>query len=149
MWVRVARAVKVAHGRPLILALCEHLFVTSQGRPYARFQRAIAQRNPTVALATAAELPLVPLADALALCLLLLDRQPERYEAAAVRWHSRFCREARPSMADAQLALASLHSLAGPGGPAAADCLIALCESAAQPACATALMEWLPHRSGT
>jgi hypothetical protein len=50
--------------------------MTSQGSPYARLKRAIAQRNPTIALATAAELPKVPLADALALCLLLLDRQP-------------------------------------------------------------------------
>src|SRR5207253_1286927 len=98
--------------------------------------RATAQRNPTVALATAAELPRVPLAEALAICLLLLDRQPHRYEAAAVRWHSRFCRQARPSLVDAHLLLAALHSLGGPGTEAAADCLSGLCEAADERECA-------------
>jgi hypothetical protein len=123
------------------------VFVTSQGRPYARFKRALANRNPTIALAAAAELPGVPLADALALCLLLLDEQPERYEAAAVRWHSRFCREARPSLADAQLSLAALHSLSRTEPEAAATCLVALCEAASEPECARALAAWCKARS--
>ena len=120
--------------------------MTSQGSPYARLRRAIAQRNPTIALATAAELPKVPLADALAICLLLLDRQPHRYEAAAVRWHTRFCREVRPSMPDAQLALAALQSLGGPGSGAAAGCLVALCEAAAERECSTVLGDWIARR---
>jgi hypothetical protein len=123
------------------------MFVTSQGSPYMRLKRAIAQGNPTVALATAFELPRVPLDDALALCLLLLDREPTRYEAAAVRWHSRFCREARPSLADAQLALAALHALPGSGADVAAQCLQSLSERAGHEECAEVLAAWLERRA--
>jgi hypothetical protein len=35
-----------------------------------------------LALTTAAELPRVPLPEALAICLLLLDKEPARFEAA-------------------------------------------------------------------
>jgi hypothetical protein len=113
-----------------------------------RLKRAIARGNPTIAMATAAELPRVPLDDALALCLLLLDREPARYEAAAVRWHSRFCREVRPSLADAHLALAALHALAGPRADAAAQALLALSEGVSQDACAEVLAGWLERRAG-
>lgn len=123
------------------------MFVTSQGSPYARLKRAIARGNPTIAMATAAELPRVPLEDALALCLLLLDREPSRYEAAAVRWHSRFCREVRPTMPDAQLALAALHALPGPGAEAAAQCLVSLTERASNPACAEVLAAWMERNA--
>jgi hypothetical protein len=123
------------------------VFVTAQGSPYARLKRAIARGNPTIAMATAAELPRVPLEDALALCLLLLERDPGRYEAAAVRWHSRFCREVRPSLADAQLALASLHALPGTGVDAGAQCLLALAERASQQGCAEVLAQWLERRA--
>ena len=58
---------------------------TEQGSPQARLRRAIATGNPTIARATALELPRVELVDALALCLLFRDRDPERYERAAVR----------------------------------------------------------------
>ena len=58
--------------------MCEHVFVTSEGSAYARFQRA---------------LPQVRLDDALEVCVLLRDREPQRYEAAAVRWIARFCVE--------------------------------------------------------
>ena len=113
-----------------------------------RLKRAIARGNPTIAMATAAELPRVPLEDALALSLLLLDREPARYEAAAVRWHSRFCREVRPSLADAHLALAALHALAGPRADAAAQALLSLSEGVSQDACAEVLAGWLERRAG-
>ena len=45
--------------------------------------------------AAAAELPAVSLDDALHVCVLLRDREPERYERAAVRWIARFCVERR------------------------------------------------------
>jgi hypothetical protein len=69
--------------------------MTSQGSAYARFKRSLANGNPTIVLAAAAELPQVGLADALAISLLLLDKQPGRFEAAAIRWHARLCREAK------------------------------------------------------
>ncbi|WP_205698149.1 hypothetical protein [Conexibacter sp. SYSU D00693] len=49
--------------------------------------------NLTLIRAAAAELPQVRLDDALQVCVLLRDREPQRYEAAAVRWIGRFCVE--------------------------------------------------------
>ena len=112
-----------------------------------RLKRAIARGNPTIALATAAELPRVPLDDALALCLLLRDREPGRYEAAAVRWHSRFCREVRPSLVDAQLTLAALHALGGDSADAAAQSLLAVAERSGRDGCAEVLAAWLERRA--
>ncbi|MBA2349463.1 MAG: hypothetical protein H0V81_14340 [Solirubrobacterales bacterium] len=67
--------------------------MTSQGSAYARFRRALATGNLTLIRAAAAELPQVRLDDALEVCVLLRDREPQRYEAAAVRWIARFCVE--------------------------------------------------------
>jgi hypothetical protein len=70
------------------------LFVTAQGSAYHRFRRALDRGNATEALSAASELEHVGLAEALELCLLLADREPQRFGWAAVRWHGRFCREA-------------------------------------------------------
>ncbi len=67
--------------------------MTSQGSAYARFRRALATKNLTLIRAAAGELPQVRLDDALEVCVLLRDREPLRYEAAAVRWIARFCVE--------------------------------------------------------
>jgi hypothetical protein len=53
------------------IAACEHLFVTSQGSAYGRFQRALATGNLQVIEAAAAELPAVGLDDALAILVVL------------------------------------------------------------------------------
>jgi hypothetical protein len=104
--------------------------VTAQGGPYARFRRALASGNPTVATAAAAELPKLALADALALLLLYSRTDRRRFERAAVRWHGRLCLEARRlSPTDAALALAALGALGdgqpGPPGVALAELLAA------------------------
>jgi hypothetical protein len=79
---------------PSVRRLCEHTFVlTSSGSAYQRFRRALGTGNLTIIRAAAAELPSVRLDDALEVCVLLRDREPERYEAAAVRWIARFCVE--------------------------------------------------------
>jgi hypothetical protein len=67
--------------------------VTSQGSAYHRFRRALDRRNVTEALSAASELEVVGLAEALELTLLLADRDPGKYERAALRWHARFVRE--------------------------------------------------------
>ena len=67
--------------------------MTSDGSAYSRFRRALLTGNLTLIRAAAAELPQVRLEDALQVCVLLRDREPERYEAAAVRWIGRFCVE--------------------------------------------------------
>ena len=55
------------------------------------------------------------LPDALALCLLVRDREPARFPRVALRWHSRFCVET-PSvqLEDARVVLDLLSALAGP-----------------------------------
>ena len=68
--------------------------MTSQGSPYARFQRALRIGRLSMVRDAAAELPRIDLTDALAICL-LIERQDEgRFERAAVRWLARLSLEA-------------------------------------------------------
>jgi hypothetical protein len=98
--------------------------VTSDGHPYARFRRALDTGNPDLALAAAHDLKSVPLSNALELVLLLATAGGDRFRRAAVRWHSRFCREIRDVTADeAQAVLALLLMLDGPRGRLAAQAL--------------------------
>jgi hypothetical protein len=55
----------------------------------------------------------IGLTEALELCLLLRDRAPARYTQAALRWHARYCREAKVTFEGAQAVLAALALLAG------------------------------------
>jgi hypothetical protein len=101
--------------------------VTSQGSPYARFRRALDRGNLADALSSAAELEHVGLADALELCLLLREAQPERFQKAALRWHGRYCREVGDVALDEGLAVLSLlAALRGPRGSLAASALAEL-----------------------
>jgi hypothetical protein len=76
--------------------VCEYAYpVTSQGHRYAQFQRALKTGNAHLALAAAADLRHVGLADALSLVLLIRDDDPLRYERAAVKWLSRYATEDR------------------------------------------------------
>jgi hypothetical protein len=109
-------------------AACEHVFVTSQGSAYSQFRRALERRNALVAWATAAELPHVELGDALALVLLALDHDAPRFDRAAVRWHSRLCREVPLTLAEAQLALSALRALGSPSRVGAVDALLGVAE---------------------
>ena len=83
------------------------MFVTSDGSPYARFRRALDTGNELLVLAAARELPRIELADALRICLVLRDGDPDRYDRAAVRWLGRFALEARGVTIDALRAAAS------------------------------------------
>jgi hypothetical protein len=105
------------------------VFVTSQGSPYSQFKRALARGNFLLAWTLAADLPSVPLADALALLLHARDRQPWRFETAAPRWHARLCSEARLTLPEAHLALAALHMLGGPSAAAGGKALTAICRA--------------------
>jgi hypothetical protein len=58
-----------------------------------RFRRALDRGNVTEALSAASELPFVGLVEALELTLLLADKEPEKYDRAAARWHVRFLQE--------------------------------------------------------
>ena len=67
--------------------------MTSDGSPYARFQRALRIGRLSMVRAAAAELPHVELDDALSICLLMSEQDSERYERAAVRWLARLSLE--------------------------------------------------------
>jgi hypothetical protein len=84
-----------------------------QGSAYGRFRRALDTGNANLALAAAADLEHVGLADALGL-LLVLESEPSRFERAALRWHGRYCREMSDvGIAEAQAVLACLAELRG------------------------------------
>jgi hypothetical protein len=51
---------------------------------------------------------MVSLEDALALTLLLAARDPDRFDRAGLRWHTRFCREAPAVGLDEALAVLAL-----------------------------------------
>src|SRR5205085_12382335 len=88
------------------------MFVTSDGSAYVRFRRALETGNQLLVLAAARELPRIALDDALRICLVLRDGDPERYERAAVRWLGRFALEARGVTIDAlRLAADALDAL--------------------------------------
>jgi hypothetical protein len=94
--------------------VCEHPFVTSQGSAYHRFRRALDRGNLTEALSSASELEHVGLTEALELCLLVVEKEPERFQRAALRWHGRYCREYRDvDLDEGQAVLATLGALAG------------------------------------
>jgi hypothetical protein len=87
------------------------LFVTAQASPYHRLRRALDRGNVTEALSAATEIQVVGLVEALELTLLLADRDPAKYERAALRWHARFMREVpKVEMRESQ-ALLSLLAL--------------------------------------
>jgi hypothetical protein len=87
--------------------------VTSQGSPLSRFRRALAGTSATNALAAAAELGALDLADALRLVLLLgEDRERAPFGRYAVRWASRYFDSMRGlDLADAHALVAALNGL--------------------------------------
>jgi len=106
--------------------------MTSQGSPYARFQRALATGNLNVVRAAAAELPRIGVAEAASILLVILRAEPHQYERAAVRWLGRLCLERkRVALADLTRAAAALVAL--PERPEAARPLLAeVCSRAGQ-----------------
>ena len=69
--------------------------MTSQGHGYARFRRALKSGNAHVALAAAAELRQVGLADSLSLLFLIREDRPVLYDKASVRWFAKYAAEDR------------------------------------------------------
>jgi hypothetical protein len=84
----------------------------SHGRAYANFRRALDTRNLTISRAAAAEIPQVPLDDALRICLLLRNAEPVAYDRAVLRWLARFAREKAFSLGQLKVAIAAFEGLA-------------------------------------
>lgn len=97
--------------------------MTSEGSAYARFRRCLDARDAFGASTAALELQQVGLADALELTLIYLDREPAKYERAALRLHARLCRDARLSLDGSRAALGLLAALRGSRATEAAHAL--------------------------
>jgi hypothetical protein len=83
--------------------------------------------NVTAALAAAHQLESLNLADALALTVLLAEKEPDRFDRAAVRWHARYALENRGvRLYESQLVLSALSGLTGPAAHASAEALLDL-----------------------
>ncbi len=87
--------------------------MTSQGSPYARFQRALRTGDLTIIRACAAELPRVDLGDALSVCIAIREAEPDRFERAALRWLARFAAEHARTVSDVQAAAAAMTAMRG------------------------------------
>jgi hypothetical protein len=118
------------------------------GSARGNFQKALATGNPMIATGAAHELGRLCLADSLGLLLLYRDRDPERYERAAVRWHALLCFEARNKLAteDAHLALAALLALGGPRPDSGGRALLALLDGLVMTSEARVVEDWLKGR---
>lgn len=106
-----------------------------------RFRRALDRGNLTEALSAASELQLVGLAEALELTLLLADKEPEKYERAASRWHTRFVQEVpNIGVRESQAVLALLGAV--PINRLAAALAELLCRRRSCERIAEALVRW-------
>jgi len=76
------------------------MFVTSEGHPGARLQRALAAGNLTAAEQAAFEAPFVPLVEARALVELYAEKGDRKYERAALKYLRRYLEEADPPLVD-------------------------------------------------
>ena len=99
--------------------------------------------------AAAAELPSVPLEDALDICLALLDLEPDTYPRTAARWGSRLAIERKLDLVDAQLALAALAAPPGPRAKAGADALIEISTRYGLRRAEELILGWLDRRGLT
>jgi hypothetical protein len=86
--------------------------MTAQGHPRAIFARAIERSNLVVAEASAREVGRLTLEEALRLLFLYAEKDPIRYERAALRWLVRYLTESKPTLLSAQLALSALGGTA-------------------------------------
>jgi hypothetical protein len=86
--------------------------VTAQGHPRAIFKRAVKRGNIVLAEATARELGKLSLEEALGLLFLYAEKEPIKFERAALRWLARYVTEGKAvSLLKAQLALSALAEL--------------------------------------
>ena len=98
--------------------------MTAQGHPRAIFARAIERRNLVVAEASAREIGRLTLEEALRLLFLYAEKDPVRYERAALRWLVRYLAEGEAvTLLSAHLALSALGELRAGDGQQAAKLL--------------------------
>jgi hypothetical protein len=99
------------------------VFVTYEGSPSARFQRAISRGDMMGAETAAFELTSLSLHDALALVALYARADDRKFDRAAVRWLRRLLQEQPLMLSEAQRAADWLAQLRGDDGDLAAGSL--------------------------
>lgn len=87
------------------------MFVTSDGRPYARFQRALKTGNINLIRTAAADLPGMGLTDALAVCAVMAERDDPAFERSAARWVARYTLEMKAGLQDILAAVALFEAM--------------------------------------
>jgi hypothetical protein len=101
--------------------------VTAQGHPRAIFTRAIEHGNLVAAEASAREVGHLTSEEALRLLFLYAEKDPVRYERAAVRWLVRYLTEGKSvTLLSAHLALSALGELRAGDGQQSANLLTEL-----------------------
>jgi hypothetical protein len=101
--------------------------LTAQGHPRSIFSRAIEDGNLVAAEASAREIGSLTLEEALRLLFLYAEKEPIKYERAALRWLARYVTEGKAvSLLKAQLPLSALAELRGGEREQAAKLLIKL-----------------------
>ena len=124
------------------------MFVSSSGSPLTVFRRAIRSGSSRNAMLAATSLGRLDLGDALALCLVLRDDDPDRYGRAAARWQSRAVAEVGAGLDEAALLGAALASLRSDQYvPAAGAALHAWCHAHGLREAARELEEWCRRRA--
>jgi len=87
--------------------------VSIKGSSYRWFKDAIERGDLPLIRATAAELPAVNLADALAVLAVIAVKEPNLYERAACRWLARLALERDVTLDKLSAALVALDALGG------------------------------------
>jgi hypothetical protein len=88
--------------------------------------------------------PRLSLADELAMCLAILEHDPDRYHRAAASWHARWCLELTTlTLAETETTKTLLDAIAGPRGTEAGRTLRYLCLLHDQTRTADVLQRWL------
>ena len=101
--------------------------MTAQGHPRAIFKRAVERGNLVMAEATAREIRRLTLGEVLLLVFLYAEKEPIKYERAALRWLARYVTEGKAvSLLKAQLAVSALAELRAGEQEAAAKLLAEL-----------------------
>ena len=86
--------------------------MTAQAHPRAIFSRAIERGKSVAAEASAREIKRLTLEEALRLLFLYAEKEPIKYERAALRWLARYVSDGKAvSLLKAQLALSALAEI--------------------------------------
>ncbi len=85
--------------------------MAAQGNPRVIFKRAVERKSLMLAMATAREIGVVSLDEALSLVSLVAELRPDRLDAYARRWLARLATERTLTLAELDLAVSALRAL--------------------------------------